>query len=236
MDETQEESTPPQSPDKQEKMLSQSEVNELIGTAKHQAAERARREAEAQYNQKLAEQNQPKSQSYSEAGGGVPDLKSLKEDLRQEFKDEIEEHRRSQEEAVQREHAEKLVTEYYGKLNAAKDKYDDLEEVVGNIDQREFSDVIMLANDVDGTADIMYELGKSPDKLISMATAARVSPAQAKRMMSKMAASIKQNHDAQSAKHSVDEPLPRSKSSLAGTQSGQHNSVKDFKSADWLRG
>lgn len=201
----------------QEKMLKQSEVNELIGKAKHAAFEKGKREAlEAQA------QIQPQAGSM----GGMSQLSE--EQVRQMIADEAQ----KQAEFTQ---AQTLVSHFTQQMGAGKGKYSDFDETISNIGNlQHVAPVVQLATETGMAADVMYELGKNPSKLASLTTLSYINPNLAKLEMKKLADSIKQNETAQD-QPSIDEPLSQVRPSTTASKDNGQSTVKDLRRKSWAR-
>lgn len=225
----------------EENMLPQSKVNDLVGNARREGAEKAQRELEAKHQAELEKLRNERvaSNPHSEKNMGgmqVIDSGRIKQDILAEMKAEREAEEARYDEQMRRQKAEEFVSSYQAKLDDGRARYEDFDAVVSEVDPKEFVDVIMLANEQEGTADIMYELARNPDKLVRVAAAYRMSPSQAKRMMKEIAGSMKINRDAEVNHKATNSPLPRSKPSTAGTSTGELKTISDFKNAKWLKG
>jgi hypothetical protein len=215
-------------------MVPQSEVDRLVVAKKREAIEKYEREL-AQKQARGADYGRSEAQERS-FNNGVVDTAKLKQEMLDELKAEQEAKERAYVEQQRKAQAEQFVKDYEQKLAAGRDSYEDFDDVVGQLDPAEFVDVVMLAHQVDGTADIMYELARNPEKLAELDYMASKSPSQAKRMMQKLAKSIETNREAVKNHQATSKPLPRSNPSTAGTSMSELKSVRDFKNASWLRG
>ena len=222
----------------QEHMVPQSEVDKLVVATKRETAEKFERAAEAQARNQVEKSPVSAPAPVNPGIGGMPviDSRKIRDEVLGEIRGEFEAKQRQYDEQNKRQRAEEFVTEYEGKLSAGRERYDDFDEVIANIDPNEFVDVIMLANSTEGTADIMYELANNPQKLVQVAQAARTSGKQAQRIVNEIAKSIKLNRDATGNKSTTNQPLPRGKPSTAGTSSSELKTIADFKNASFLRG
>jgi len=118
-------------------------------------------------------------------------------------------------------------------------KYSDFESVVRELGITNLPlQTIRTLNDLDNTADVLYDLGKNPSKYANVLTLSAVSPGLAKKELNKLSSSIRKNEDAiaQSAKTKVNEPLDQVRPSNAGTDNGESKTVNDFQKEDYLRG
>ena len=224
-----------------ERMVPQSEVDKLVVGLKREAQEKAQAEAERYKREMEQMQNLNAPPQTMGMGGQQLDptqiAKQAEESAYNRLIEELENERRSQIEAQMKAEANNFVREYEAKMAQGKQYYDDFEDVVKKVKPNQFTDVIIAAKNMDGTADIMYELAKNPRKLLEIDSMIAKSPELAQEMMAEIAASIKMNREALENKANVNSPLPRVKPSTAGTSdSTSYNSVRDFKNASWLRG
>ncbi|MES2356272.1 MAG: hypothetical protein V4568_18075 [Pseudomonadota bacterium] len=230
------------SPVAEEKMLPQSQVNEIVKREKAQVAERVRREMEAQ----MAQGSQPQSM------GGMsqaPDIEALKQQMWDHVKqeaqkmDELEAKKAKEaQEAQEREAIQKTADDFWLRLGAGKDKYSDFEEVMQDFEPHAFPQVAFLSAETgsDGqpldTAGIMYELAKNPTKLTHLNDLAIRSPKMARKEMERLSQSIAKNQKAMQENVNPREPLSQLKSSSSvGADTGTMT-LRDYKNADWLRG
>ena len=197
--------------DVQEKMLKQSEVNELIGKAKHAAYEKGKREAQG---------DTANMQSHNGASmGGMPQL--TEEQVRQMISDEAQ--RQTQVAA-----AHNMLNNFAQQMGTGKGKYSDFDETVANLgDLKNISHVVHMATETGIAGDVMYELGRNPGKVASLTTLAYINPQLATHEMKKLADSIKTNEQAQDTP-SIKEPLSQVKPSTVGKDNGS-SSMKDLR-------
>lgn len=199
---------------KLEKVLKQSEVNELVGRVKHEAYSKGQRDALAQ---SVPANNQ--------GLGGMPDMSDDK--VRQLIAEE-----------AQKQHhqasAMKVAQDFVSKMESGKSKHDDFEQTVAELDLQTIPHIVQLATGMDNTADIMYELGRNPGKVATLTTLAYVNPRLAQIEMQKLSKSLKDNDDAANAE-SPNEPLSRITSSMAGKDNGS-NTIRDLRKKAWARG
>jgi len=201
----------------QEKLLKQSEVNEIVGFVRKEAAERARREALAEL-QKTQTVNNDR------------DLNSV--DLNDDRIRKIisEENERAANQAV----ANKIAMEFTQKMISAKNKYPDFEEVVTQLDLPNVPEIVHWTNSLDNTADVMYDIAKNPSKFANVLMLAQRAPHLAQAELQRLSSSIKKNQEAQ-AQAQPKEPLSQINPSSAGMDNGKM-SLSDLKKAPWLRG
>lgn len=226
-------STPALSPESsvsQEKMLRQSEVNELAGRIRSEAFEKGRAQAEQEMMMRASMQEPAKSSepvSAQQVAQGA-----LSED---QVKMMIEaEARKFQEEQAQKMMAEKIVGEFSSKMESGPAKYDDFDETVQQLDLRSIPDIVQLANSVPNTEDIMYDLGKNPYKIGNLKVLAQTSPQLALAEINRLSKSIVSNESAKRQVENVKEPLSQMKPTTMAVDNGEL-SVKDLRNASWLK-
>lgn len=216
-----------QSPEVAEKMLRQSEVNDLVGHKKREAYEKGKNDAlaELQMRQAAVQQHTPTVTAHPMMGGGTGmDAESVRRMV-------AEETQRQQREAV----GNQIASDFMNKMNAVKSKYADFDDVVGPLMNHlhEIPHVVLMANAADNTGDVMYDLLKNRHKLASLHTLTQMSPQIAQAEMNKLSHSIKQNEAASNVPN-IDEPLSQIKPSVKGMDNGSM-SIADRRNQDYLR-
>lgn len=223
-----------------EKMLSQSQVNEIVKREKAQATDKAKREME-----KLYEMNQQNSTASAQQGAleSAYDADTIREQVAEAIKQETQ---RAQEEAYKkqldeqeeeyRRNLEQVGRSYQMKMTAGRDKYSDFEDVMQDYDVQAFPHIAFLAAEMDNTPDIMYELARNPLKVATLNDLAQKSPKTAHRELEKLSKSITENQNSIANEPHISAPLHRPRSStMAGSDSGK-TTLQDLKNASWLRG
>lgn len=203
------------SQDAGEKLLKQSEVNDLVGRIKHEAYSKGMRDAQGSL------------QSQSQGGnlGGMPQLTD--EQVRQIISEEAQKQNHIQA-------AQSLLSNFGQQMTTGKGKYPDFDETVSNLGSlQNIPHVVQMATDTGIAGDVMYELGKNPSKVATLTTLSYVNPHLAKVEMDKLAQSIKMNESAAKAQQ-ADEPLDQIKPSSVGTDNGS-NAVRDLRRMSWAR-
>jgi hypothetical protein len=190
-----------------EKMLSQKEVNEIVGRAKSEAEQRAYERAKRELSMPARSAEQP-SQPVQSVGG-----------MQQQSPADIA--------------ASQFVNQFIQKMEPGKAKYSDFEQKVAKLNIPNIPEIIHLATQTENTHDVMYDLANNPHNLIKLRQLYQINPQLAMDEIHNLSASIKQNEAAQQAK-TANEPLGQVKPSTTGTDNGSL-SVRDYKKADWLR-
>ena len=220
-----------------EKTLTQAQANAIVKREKLAVAERIRQEMESKHAQEMEQLRAQNSQSASnEIPAELEERLLARLEEKQRLQSEAEERKR--EEAAQaeyRQHMEKVAQQYAVKMTAGKDKFSDFDEVMTDFDYDAFHPIAFLANELDNTDEVMYELGKNPTKLAQLDYLAKNSPKTAKREMEKLSRSIMENQKALAENPTTKPPLSRLKSSNVGEDSGAMT-LEDYKNAPWLRG
>lgn len=234
-----------------EKMLPVSRVNKLVQKAKKDGERKMAEQLEqlqAQLQQQQAggepqaqpepEQQPPQQQQQSpQSMGGIqqPDMQEIERRAIEAMKREMQANQEAQQkEAMQRE-VENVANQYYSKMAQGKELYDDFDEITAQFDPAAFPSLVYLANEADNTPAIIYELQKNPAKLTHLATLVDRSPQMARNEIGKLSQSIKANQQAQQEAKEAQEPLNRMQPSKVGTDSGDLESVRDYKNASFLK-
>ncbi len=207
-----------------ERLFTQSELNEIVGRAKHEAVESHKRQQT---------QQAPQQQSYAQQQS-TNSFKSLSEDdvkrlTGEELGRQREEWERQSLERQQADAAQRIVSAYKEKIAAGKDKYQDFEAVTNNVDMRYYPNVVqLLAEHVDNASDILYDLAKNRIKLYQLESTCQHNPQDAIYEIRRLSDSIKANEESSRMKTS-NSPLSQQRPSNTGTDSGAALSVRDYK-------
>ena len=233
---------PDQSPP--EKMLTVSQVNDLVKKAKLKgerkmqeqldAAKQQIEQLQAQQAQAPAQQQQgqpPQGQQQGQQGLS-PEVQAQVMQMLQQKQQEDERKRHA--EQIEQE-VKQVADQYFGKMAAGKDMFEDFEAITADFNPAEFPQLVFLANQMDNTPAVIYELSKNPGKLADLVTLVEKSPSMARAQMAKLSQSIKRNEDAKSGLQEAQDPLDRLKPSPTGTD-GKKSGIRDFKQASYLRG
>jgi hypothetical protein len=211
-----------------EKIFKQSEVNDLIGRAKREAVEKDRR--------LRVEQPEYASQKYGEVAQTSPQYQtpSNNEDhIRKIVAEETQRQREAWEQQTRQrtetEQAQAIVNKFWNKISPGKDKYQDFEKVTGDIEYARFPNTVqILADHVENSADVLYELAKDRFKMSQLETLSYMSPKDAIIQAQRLANSIKENEQATKVRL-PNEPLSQLRPSIAGTD-GNAPSWADLRS------
>lgn len=210
-----------------ERMLSQSQVNEIVGNAKREAAEKAVESFKRQQAQAMP--TQAPQQNYDPSPRGV----SSEDDIKRVAGDEIKRHLSKLEQDAQEranvDAANRIVAMFKDKIDAGKGKFEDFESVAGNVAMQYYPNVVqLLAEHVDNTADVLYHLAKNRDKLYRLESLSSHNASDAIFEMKRLAESIKLNNESSGLKQ-ANSPLSQQRPSNTGTDSNTSLSISDFK-------
>lgn len=216
------EETPP------EKMLPASKVNELIKKAKHKGEQKMQEQLEQA--QKIIEQLQSSQQASLQI-----DLEKLQSQILEKIEGKLRSEKEQLEQQQLQREVDQIAQQYYGKMAQGKELYDDFEAVTADFDPSAFPQIVFLANQVDNTPEVIYELSKKPGKLAELQKLLEHSPQLARKQMINLSQSIKNNREAKNNLVEPQEPLDRMKPSpIAGTDNGV-KTVRDYKNMPFLK-
>lgn len=204
-----------------ERIFKQAELNEIVGRAKHEAVESFKRQQEQHQQQPQLPTQQTSHRSLSE-----DDVKRL---TTEELGRQREEWDRQNLERQHADTAQRIVNAYKDKIAAGKDKYQDFEAVTSNVDMRYYPNVVqLLAEHVDNSSDILYDLAKNRSKLGTLESMCSHNPQDAIYEIKRLSDSIKSNEQSSQMRTSK-APLSQQRPSNTGTDSGGVLSMSDLK-------
>lgn len=208
------------------KLFTQSEIDNIVKKVKHEAVEGYKRKASSDSASRTPDsipQNQPSTgQHYAFS---PEEVRRMAAEETQRLRDEWyqDAHRKSQVQDAQR-----IVNEFLGKMAQGKEKYQDFDDVVGNVEFGSFPNVVQLLNSyIDNTHDVMYELGNDRTKLAMLEQLVHMSPNDAIHQVKRLSQSIKEREAAGKTRF-ANEPLSQLRPSNTGTSNGAL-SVSDYK-------
>ncbi len=207
-----------------ERMLPQSTVNELIGSAKREAAEKAATRAVEEYKRTIQSQQTQPTSDHS---------RLTEEDVNRLASEVIDRKRHEYEKDAQEKAyinaANNIVKAYEQKINAGRDKYEDFEAVTNSVNMGKYPYVVqLLAEHVDNAPDILYNLAQRRSKLNEIESLGERNAEDAIYEIKRLSKSIKDNESAGQLKNSKT-PLSQQRPSNTGTDSGGTLSMADLK-------
>jgi len=126
--------------------------------------------------------------------------------------------------------AQKTVQNFWNKVLTGREKYQDFDKVIGNVNLSQYPGVVQLLSDVvDNSGDMLYHLAGEEAKMAELQRLAEdprfqhIAISQAQRLSQ----SLKDNEAAGKVKH-PNEPLSQLRPSNTGTDSGAM-SVRDYR-------
>jgi hypothetical protein len=216
-----------------EKTLTTSQVNDIVKREKAHAAERARQQAQAEYQ---AELEKVRAEAAGKpASKGEIDATAIKQQVYEQFMQDLQKHRDEVERKTQEDELKTIADQYYLKMGKGSQLFEDFNEVMGDFEPDKFPNAVMLAAQMENTPEIMYELANNPSKLLEIDGLAKTSPKLATKQLERLSKSIANNLEAKTNNVSAPPPLSKLKSSSVGMDSGKMT-LKDFKNASWLKG
>jgi hypothetical protein len=208
-----------------EKMIPSSRVEELIKKAKLKGRDNLQAELDAM----KAENEQLKLKQASMGGMAVPlDAEQIKQQIMSDLKKQFQDASEARASNDLQKEAERIAGEYHQKMKAGKDSYEDFDDVMADFRPEAFPNLVYLANQVDNTPAVMYELMQNPAKWATLTVLSERDPQAAQNMLGRISASIKANQQAKAQEKEVAPPLGRLSSSPTGQDTGNLG-MKDFK-------
>jgi len=209
-----------------ERTFRQSEVNDLIKRVKHEESQKRER----LYNEQpqYAEQKYGQRDHNYEQQRALPesDIRRLAAEEAQRLRDQWIQDAQSKSE---QDNANRIVKNFWDKISTGKDKYEDFEKVTGDIEYSRFPNVVqLLAEHLDNSADVLYELGKDRLKMAQLEQLSYMSPKDAIVQAKRLADSIKDN-EAATRLRTPNSPLSQQRPSNVGTEAGSVMSMRDLK-------
>lgn len=159
------------------KILDQNTVNDLVREGKEKAYKKGYEAALTQISQNSPEEKEGNSTVKNQEGDsssyGNPNNSAFDEDrMRSMLSEEVrrmhsEEQEKQQQKALE-ENARKLFNELSQKVENAKGRYSDYDEVTKVLNVQEIPEILAYANEADNAGDILYDLAKNPSKIATL--------------------------------------------------------------------
>jgi hypothetical protein len=185
-------------------LKTQEEVDRIVKA--RVAREREKWEASVAHNQQ------------SHLPGGVTGMtaEDVKRAMRDEFAAIKQEAESKAQQAAAQSVAQKVIDSFQSKMSRGPDKYPDFQEKTSKLPLQKFLPIVQLANEVDNTEDVMYELANNKGKLGNLMTLYNSAPEVAMEAMSELSASIKANQ----TNVKVNKPLSQVKPTATAVDNG----------------
>ncbi len=215
-----------------EKLLTQEQVNALVGREKAAAADKARREVQAQYQAQMqqaqqAQQGQQAQQAQGMGGMAGANMDEIYQQVESRLRENAQ--RQAYEDQIRR-----VADTYLDKMASGPEMFEDFNNVMQDFDPSRFPSVVYLVSEMENVPQIMYELANNPMKLASIHSLAQTDEKQAKRALQKLSQSISQNESAKEEYVSTNAPLSKLKPSSVSANKDSYT-LQDFKKASWLK-
>lgn len=207
----------------QEKLLKQSEVNDLVGRVKHESYEKGKSEALAS---QANTQAQPTQQSQQNMGG-------ISQTPPEQLRALVQEQFQQQQQGMYWQNTLNQLAQH---TEETKKRFPDFVEKVSTVDYlNKEPDVLYLATEHGKYApDMLYDLANNPTKLAIISNSIANKKYDLARMqMTELATSVKQNLQA-SEQSKSNEPLSQVKPSNVGMDNGSQT-VRDLRKQPWLK-
>jgi hypothetical protein len=208
-----------------EKLVPQSKVDEIVKTLKvdhHRQTEELKKSFNEQYSS-----SHKNNQNYSGGDQFVP-----RSELKKAIAETIGEYSQQLQQEENKKQAMDMVNRFGSKMLEGRDKYQDFDEVVRNVDYGAIGNTVqLLTNEVDNVSDVMYDIIKNnPLQLAQLETLAATQPRLARQQLKRLSESIKVNEKAKNFKR-PNEPLRQLTPSNVGIDDGSEGnlSVADFR-------
>ncbi len=212
--------------------IAQRQVDDIVADARRKALDKGRTDANDSFKQEMAELRTlvEKSGSKSESKGTktAPTETDLQGMIDSAFTKHSEKARVQQEETQVTQAWQHMANQLTPKLQEAQKNHSDFDETVNQVDYATNApDVLFLANAVDNSGDVLYDLAKNPGKLANFRAILRETPQLAAREMKRYGDSLKNQNTGSPAL--PPDPLSQLSPSNIGGSDGGLTSVDDFK-------
>lgn len=222
--------------DNEERLYNAKQVSDIVARERQKALEKGRSEAlmemqQTQQQQQPTQQQeapqQPAQVTQSQTSlGGMQTLspEQVQQMMQQELPKYMEQHYNQLKQ-------EQAVNSFVQKMKAAEEAHPGLEQELNQLNWRDprTSALVMMANDLENTGDIMRELLDHPSKFGDVLNLVDSQPHLAAKQLYALSNSIKQNQTAAMQNKRAQEPLSQIKPSLNAGMDDGSMSVSDFR-------
>lgn len=218
------------------KMLSQDEVNKIVGSAKAQAEAKGRQQAEAEWQKRLEGVSLQQAASSMTTNPNV-DAEAVTQQVLAKLDAQRQAHEQAHRQAQFDNEMSNVATRYLESVDKGSKTYQDFHDVTKIFDPTEFPQLVYLMKDLPNMEDVIYELSKNDEKLGRLQSLATTSPNYVKQKLADISKSIVENQQAQqeASANAVPEPLDRMQPSRL-TESGAPKSIRDLRKMSYLKG
>lgn len=211
-------------PPVQEKMIPASQVSKIAAREARQAAEKARLEAQAEFERQRVSSDLAPTQQQNM--GGIQQLSP----------EQIEQHIMAAAHRMSAQMtAKQMASDFESKINAEIQNDPDFGDLYDSLNITQHPELVIWMNGMENSAKVVKDLAQNPAKFANILMLAKSGMgALAQKELQKLSDSIKTNLAAQ-AQPKVKEPLDQLSPSSIGVDNGEM-SVSDFMKQPWLRG
>lgn len=207
-------------------------MQEQLDAAKQQIEQLQTQQAQQQL-QNTAQTGSPQQPQQEQGPQQGMDPQQIMQQVMQQLQQKQQEDEQKRHQDQIEHEVNQVAQQYFGKMAQGKDMFEDFDAMTADFNPAEFPQLVFLANQMDNTPAIIYELSKNPGKLADLSVLVDKSPTRARSEMAKLSESIKRNDEAKRNLQEPQDPLNRLKPSPVGTDNGTKN-VRDFKGASYL--
>lgn len=208
-------------------------VQKIVARERKKAAEKAKREILMQLQQEQMQQPEAQGQAQAPVNGQAPSSlggmpQMSQEDIQRLISQQLPQHLANY---ISEETQNRQIEGFVNKMRAAEEKYPGLEEKLNNYDYSPGSgmtEIVMAANNLENTADIIKEITDHPQKLANLITLVK-QPYALNQALQSLSASIKTNQDALAKEQQSQDPLNRLRPSANTGLDNGNMSVSDFR-------
>lgn len=222
-------------PTKEEKTYSEIDINNIIKREKSDAEERVRRELVARHAAEIAAIKSGQTQTM---GGmkdaSTPNVDEMYAQLESRFEQKMQQQQAQAQKAAHDANMKQVADNYYAKVDNARERYSDFDEIVGDFEHAAFPEVVYSLSGLENGGDILYEIVKDPRKIEQIDYWLKKSPQKGMKMLNAVGDSIKQNYNAQQSYQPTKPPLDQVRQSNLGMNNGSM-SLEELHNAPWLR-
>lgn len=209
---------------REERTFKQNEVTDIVKRERQEAIDRYRRLQVEQPDYVSKKYGDDQSNSRN-SGFDENHYRQIAAEEAQKLRDQWMQDARNKHEE---DHARNTVNSFNQKMSAGREKYQDFDQVTGDIEYAAFPNVVqLLANYVDNSGDVLYSLGQDLTKMEILESLATRSPQAAIKQVQRLAKSLSDNEAAKNVRI-PNEPLSQLRPSNTGVDNGAM-SVRDYR-------
>lgn len=205
----------------EERSFKQHEVNDIVKRAKNDAVEGYKRISTQQPAYAEQKYGSPYIQAQQAQSPGTINESEVRRLASEEFSSMRDKYMQDAKAEAETQSAQRIVQTFHDKIAVGKEKYADFDQVTGNIELSRFPNVVqLLAEHIENSGDMLYELGKNRLRLAQLEQLSYMSPQDAIIEAKRLSASIRDNETASKAR-TANQPLSQMRPSNTGTDSGE---------------